>query len=125
MSDIQRSHVGKHLSEVAEYQGVLYLAGQVADDIEQDMEGQTRQVLAAVDRLLAEHRSDKSRILQCLIYISDMTKFAAMNAVWDAWVVPGCTPPRATVEVQLASCRKLIEVVVTAAVDTVGSATPA
>lgn len=123
MNEIHRSYVGKRLSEVAEYQGVLYLGGQVANDIEQDMEGQTRQVLAAVDRLLAEHRSDKSRILQCLIYISDMTKFAAMNAVWDAWVVPGHTPPRATVEVQLASNRKLIEVVVTAAVNTVGVST--
>lgn len=115
MNEIQRSHVGKRLSEVAVYQGVVYLAGQVASDPSQDMTGQTRQVLADVDSLLDEHDSDKTRILHCLIYISDMSQFAEMNAVWDKWVVPGHTPPRATVQAQLASPQKLIEVVVTAA----------
>ncbi|MGH8808371.1 MAG: RidA family protein [Noviherbaspirillum sp.] len=115
MSDIQRSHVGKRLSEIAEYQGVIYLAGQVATNVEQGMRGQTEEVLACVDRLLAEKGSDKSRILQCLIYISDMSLFQEMNEVWDAWVSPGNTPPRATVQAQLASPKKLIEVVVTAA----------
>lgn len=115
MSQIKRSHVGKRLSEVAEYQGVLYLAGQVATKVEEDMRGQTAQVLASVDRLLEEHGSDKSRILQCLIYISDMSQFPEMNEVWDAWVAGGNAPPRATVETRLASPKKLIEVVVTAA----------
>lgn len=115
MHQIKRSHIGPRLSEVAEYQGVLYLAGQVAEDTEQDMRGQTNEVLAHVDRLLAEHGSDKSRILQCLIYISDMAHFSEMNEVWDAWVAPGNTPPRATVEARLASSRKLVEIVVTAA----------
>lgn len=115
MNEIRRSHVGTRLSEVAEYQGVLYLAGQVAKNTEQDISGQTREVLAAVDRLLEEHGSDKTRILQCLIYISDMKLFAEMNAVWDAWVVPGHTPPRATVEAKLASPNKYVEVVVVAA----------
>lgn len=116
MNEIQRSHVGKRLSEVAVYQGVVYLAGQVASDPYQDMAGQTRQVLSDVDSLLDEHNSDKTRILQCLIYISDMSQFAEMNSVWDKWVVSGYTPPRATVQAQLASPQKLIEVVVTAAV---------
>lgn len=115
MNEIKRSHVGKRLSEVAEYQGVLYLAGQVATDVEQGMRGQTAQVLASVDKLLEEHGSDKSRILQCMIYISDMSLFSEMNEVWDAWVPPGNAPPRATVEAKLASPRKLIEVVVKAA----------
>ncbi len=115
MNEIRRSHVGKRLSEVAEHQGVLYLAGQVADDVNQDIRGQTAQVLASVDRLLEEHGSDKTKILQCLIYISDMAMFAQMNEVWDAWVPAGDAPPRATVEARLASPKKLIEVVVVAA----------
>lgn len=115
MSAISRSHVGKRLSEVARYNGVLYLAGQVADDVTQDIKGQTAQVLAAVDKLLEEHGSDKTKILQCLIYISDMAHFRQMNEVWDAWVAPGCAPPRATVEARLASSAKLVEIVVTAA----------
>jgi enamine deaminase RidA (YjgF/YER057c/UK114 family) len=116
MSEIMRSHVGKRLSEVARYNDVIYLAGQVADDVTQDIKGQTAQVLASVDHLLEEHGSDKTKILQCLIYISDMALFQQMNEVWDAWVAPGCTPPRATVEAKLASPAKLVEIVVTAAI---------
>lgn len=116
MPEIKRSHVGKRLSEVAVHQGTIYLAGQVPSDVSQDMAGQTRQVLAAIDSLLAQHGSDKSRILSCQIFLSDMSQVAAMNEVWDAWVVPGHTPPRATVGAVLASPEKLIEVVIVASV---------
>lgn len=112
---IQRLHVGKRLSEVAIHNGVVYLAGQVAEDPSQDMTGQTRQVLAAIDRLLAEGGSDKSRILQTTIFVADMSEFAAMNAVWDAWVLQGQTPPRATVEAKLARPEYRVEVKVVAA----------
>ncbi|MFS8977743.1 RidA family protein [Cupriavidus necator] len=116
MPEIQRSHVGKRLSQAAVHQGVLYLAGQVPGDVSQDMDGQTRQVLASVDALLAGHGSDKARILSCQIFLTDMSQVAAMNEVWDAWVAPGHTPPRATVGATLASPEKLIEVVIVAAV---------
>ena len=116
MSNIQRFHVGARMSEAAVYNGTVYLAGQVADDGSQDISGQTRQVLAAIDRLLAEAGSDKSRILRAQIFIADLAEFAAMNAVWEAWVVPGHTPPRATVQAALAKPEWKIEIVVTAAV---------
>jgi enamine deaminase RidA (YjgF/YER057c/UK114 family) len=38
-----------------------------------------------------------------------------MNAVWDAWVSPGNTPARATVEVKLAAPQFHVEIMVTAA----------
>jgi enamine deaminase RidA (YjgF/YER057c/UK114 family) len=113
---IQRFHVGPRMSETAVHQGVVYLAGQVADDANQDITGQTRQVLAAIDRLLAEAGSSKAHILRAQIYIVDLAEFDAMNAVWEAWVVPGHTPPRATVQANLAKPGWKIEVVVTAAV---------
>jgi enamine deaminase RidA (YjgF/YER057c/UK114 family) len=116
MSPIQRFHVGVRMSETAVYNGTVYLAGQVADDGSQDITGQTRQVLAAIDRLLAEAGSDKSRILRAQIFITDLAEFAAMNAVWEAWVVPSHTPPRATVQAALAKPEWKIEIVVTAAV---------
>jgi enamine deaminase RidA (YjgF/YER057c/UK114 family) len=112
---IQRLHVGPRLSEVAIHQGVVYLAGQVAEDPSQDMAGQTRQVLAAIDRLLAEAGSDKSRLLQVTIFVTSMAEFPAMNAVWDAWVVPGQTPPRATVQAALARPEYKVEIKVIAA----------
>ncbi|KRB72975.1 RidA family protein [Noviherbaspirillum sp. Root189] len=116
MNQLQRSHVGPRLSEVAHYEGVLYLAGQVTNDTKQDITGQTAEVLTMIDTLLEEHGSDKTRILSCMIYLADMSMFKQMNAVWDAWVVPGATPPRATVEAKLASPQNLIEIVITAAV---------
>lgn len=111
---IERLHVGERLSEAAVCGSTVYLAGQIAEDATQGIEGQTREVLGHVDRLLAEAGSDKSRILMCQIFLADIQDIAAMNAVWDAWVAPGHAPPRATVEARLARPEWLIEVVVTA-----------
>jgi enamine deaminase RidA (YjgF/YER057c/UK114 family) len=112
---IERFHVGPRLSDMAVHNGTIYLAGQVAEDTSQDMAGQTRQILATIDKLLAEAGSDKTRILSTTIYVTDMADFPAMNAAWDAWVVPGATPPRATVEAQLAKAAYKVEIQVIAA----------
>lgn len=116
MSSIQRFDVGPRMSEMAVHQGVVYLAGQIAEDGSQDITGQTRQVLGAIDALLARAGSDKSKILRAQIYLADLAEFDAMNTVWEAWVVPGHTPPRATVQARLAKPEWKIEIVVTAAV---------
>ncbi len=113
--NLQRFHVGPRLSETAVFNKVVYLAGQIPDDATQGIEGQTQQVLAHVDRLLAEAGSDKTRILSCQIFLKDISLIAAMNTVWDAWVANGNSPPRATVEAKLANPDWLIEIVVTAA----------
>jgi len=113
---IQRFDVGARMSEMAVHNGTVYLAGQIADDATQDIAGQTSQVLAAVDALLARAGSDKSKILMAQIFLVDLADFDGMNAVWDAWVSAGHTPPRATVQAALAKPGWKIEVVVTAAV---------
>jgi enamine deaminase RidA (YjgF/YER057c/UK114 family) len=113
--EIKRLHVGKTLSEVAIHNGTVYLAGQIAEDLTQDIAGQTKEVLGHIDRLLAEAGSDKSRILMCQIFLSELEDFAAMNAVWNEWVAQGNTPPRATVQAKLAKPEWLVEMVVTAA----------
>jgi enamine deaminase RidA (YjgF/YER057c/UK114 family) len=116
-TEIRRYHVGKRLSEMAVHDGTVYLAGQVAEDATQDIRGQTAQVLAAVDRLLAEAGSHRSRILRAEIILADLAAdFAAMNEVWEAWVPAGNAPPRATVQARLARPEWKIEIVVTAAV---------
>jgi enamine deaminase RidA (YjgF/YER057c/UK114 family) len=112
---VQRFDVGARLSEMAVHNGVAYLAGQVPEDASQDIQGQTAQVLAAIDALLARAGSDKSRILMAQIYLADLADFAGMNEAWDAWVAPGNAPPRATVQAALADPAWKIEVVVTAA----------
>jgi enamine deaminase RidA (YjgF/YER057c/UK114 family) len=112
---LKRLHVGPRMSEAVVHNGTVYLAGQVADDPSEDTGGQTRQVLAAIDRLLAECGSDKTRILSAQIFLADIADFATMNAVWDAWVPAGHTPARATVESRLASPKYRVEVKVIAA----------
>lgn len=112
---IQRFDVGPRMSEAVVHQGVAYLAGQVPEDGALDIGGQTRQVLAAIDALLAEVGSDKTRILRAQVYLADIGDFAGMNAAWDAWVPAGHTPARATVEARLARPDWKIEIVVTAA----------
>jgi enamine deaminase RidA (YjgF/YER057c/UK114 family) len=112
---IKRIETGPRLSQAVVHGDTVYVAGQVATDTAADMAGQTRQVLASIDRLLAAAGTDKSRILTATIYIADMGAFAAMNTVWDAWVPAGATPARATVEVRLATPAYLIEIAVTAA----------
>ena len=113
--DITRLHVGQRLSEVAIHNGTIYLAGQIAEETVPDIAAQMREVLGHIDRLLAEAGSDKTCILNCQIYLSNIDDFAGMNAVWDDWAASGHTPPRATVEARLANPACLVEIVVTAA----------
>jgi enamine deaminase RidA (YjgF/YER057c/UK114 family) len=113
---LRRFHVGDRLSEIAVFNGTVYLAGQVPEDTTQDARGQTRQVLAMVDRLLAEAGSSKAHILMAQIFLADLADYDGMNAAWDEWVAPGDTPPRATVQARLAKPEWRVEVVVTAAV---------
>lgn len=116
MSDIKRLEMGKRLSEVAVHNGVVYLAGQVPTDSTKDIEGQTAEVLAAIDRLLASAGSDKTRILMAQIFLANMQEFDGMNKAWDAWVPAGNAPPRATVEARLANPDLKVEIVIKAAV---------
>jgi enamine deaminase RidA (YjgF/YER057c/UK114 family) len=112
---VQRFDVGARMSEMAVHGGLCWLAGQVAADATQNVAGQTRQVLAAIDALLARAGTDRTKIVMCQVYLADIGDFPAMNAVWDAWVPAGHTPPRATVQAALARPEWKIEVVVTAA----------
>ncbi|WP_297401046.1 RidA family protein [Hydrogenophaga sp.] len=113
--DITRLGMASRYSEAAVYNGVVYLAGMVPERGDTDIAGQTEDVLGQVQQRLVEAGSDKSRILRAQIYLKDIGDIAAMNTVWDAWVVPGTAPPRATVQAALANPAWRIEIVVTAA----------
>lgn len=113
--DIQRLHVAARYSEAAVFNGVVYLAGMVPECEAQDIGAQTSDVLRQIELRLLEAGSDKTRILRTQIYLKDIQDIAVMNGVWDAWVVVGTAPPRATVQAALANPDWRIEVVVTAA----------
>jgi enamine deaminase RidA (YjgF/YER057c/UK114 family) len=116
---IERHGVAARYSESAVFNGVVYLAGMVPERGDTDIRGQTQDVLDQVQFRLQEAGSDKSRILRAQIFLADITDIGAMNEVWDAWVVPGTAPPRATVQAALANPDWKIEVVVTGAQGTV------
>jgi enamine deaminase RidA (YjgF/YER057c/UK114 family) len=113
---ITRARAGPRMSQAVVHGGTIYLAGQVADKAKGKSVGeQTKEILAQIDRLLAEAGSDKTRILSTTIYLADITTFAEMNAVWDAWVAPGHAPARATVEAKLAAPAYTVEIACIAA----------
>jgi enamine deaminase RidA (YjgF/YER057c/UK114 family) len=112
--NIDRIGVGKRMSEAVVHNGVVYVAGQVGQP-GADVETQARQALAEVDRILAQAGTDKTRILQTIVWLADIADFDRMNGVWDAWVAPGHTPARATGEARLATPDYKVEFIVTAA----------
>lgn len=113
---IQRIDAGNRMSEACIHGGLVYLAGQIPETLDADIETQTGEVLAAIDALLAQAGSDKARILRAQIFLADIADFSGMNRAWDAWVVPGNAPARATVEAKLANPGWKVEIVVTAVV---------
>ena len=115
-SAIDRRHVGARLCETAIHNGTVYLAGQIPENSPgADIKTQTQEVLGHIDRLLGEAGSSKQSILQCQIYLTDISEIGQMNEVWDAWVSPGNTPARATVEAKLVAPEYKVEIAVVAA----------
>lgn len=115
MAIIERKETKQRMSRVVIHQGTVYLCGQVAADASKGIEEQTQTMLDKVDALLLSANSDREHMLSATIYIKDMADFAAMNAVWDAWVPQGHAPARACVQAAMARSELLVEISVVAA----------
>jgi enamine deaminase RidA (YjgF/YER057c/UK114 family) len=116
MSDIRRIDPGPRLCEASVYGNRIHCSGMIPEDTSLDITGQVKQALAEIDSLLAKGGSDKTKILSAVIWLADIGDFAAMNAVWDAWAVPGQTPARATVEAKMNDPKMKVEIMVVAAI---------
>jgi enamine deaminase RidA (YjgF/YER057c/UK114 family) len=113
---IQRIQAGPRMSKAVVHGDTVYLAGIVAEAPKgKGVAQQATDILAQIDGLLAAAGTGKSKLLSANIWLASMADFAEMNAVWDAWVSPGNTPARATVEARLASPDCKIEIMVVAA----------
>ncbi|WP_386625562.1 RidA family protein [Sulfitobacter geojensis] len=110
---IKRSEPDNRMSQTVVYGDMIYLAGQIGSGA--DVTAQTKDMLAEVDRLLADAGSSKSQILSATIWLADIATISEMNAVWDAWINPANPPARACVEARLATPEFLVEVMITAA----------
>jgi enamine deaminase RidA (YjgF/YER057c/UK114 family) len=112
---ITRHDQSSILAQAVVHGDTVYLAGVVAKDVEQDVKGQTKQVLDEIDRLLAKCGSGKSKVLSATIWVTDIRNRAPMNEVWTAWVDKSNMPARACVEAKLADPKALVEIMVIAA----------
>src|SRR5512143_3005144 len=113
---IQRFETGPRMSQVVVHGNTVYLAGVVANQTAgESVTKQTQEILSIIDGHLAKAGTDKSKLLSATIYITDMTTFPEMDAVWDTWVSQGNTPARATVEAKLAAPKYNVEIMVIAA----------
>ena len=115
MSDIKRIDQSARRSRALVHGGLVYLSGQVPDDRSGDIAAQARQVLAKIDDLLAQAGTDKSRLLSAQIWLKSMDDFPGLNAVWDAWVIPGQTPTRCCGKVEMNDPQCRVEIVAVAA----------
>jgi enamine deaminase RidA (YjgF/YER057c/UK114 family) len=112
---IRRIDVGPRMSQIVIHDNTVYLAGQVGEP-GGNVASQTRDILKTIDELLAKAGTDKTKIVQAIIWLADMSTFAEMNAEWDKWVPQGNTPARATGEAKLATPDYLVEIIITAAI---------
>ena len=110
----QRHGSTRRYSDSVVHNGTDYLV-EVPSNLDADITGQTENLLASIERLLAQAGSDKSRLLMATIYLADMADYGAMNAVWDAWLPEGSAPARACVQASLANPGFRVEIVLTAA----------
>lgn len=116
MIPITRKQTTARMSKIVTHHRTVYLCGQVADNAEDPIGPQTRNMLAKVDALLQEAGSGRDHILSAIVYLREMKDFAPMNKVWDDWVPEGHAPARACVEARLARPDLLVEVSIIAAV---------
>jgi enamine deaminase RidA (YjgF/YER057c/UK114 family) len=113
---IQRFENGPRMSRVVVHNDTVYLAGLTADKTAgQSVGEQTKEILEKIDGLLKQGGTDKSKLVQAVIWLQDIRTVDEFNKVWDAWVVGGSGPARACVEARLQSPAKMVEVMVTAA----------
>lgn len=115
MNDITRLDPEERLTGAVIYNGLVHLAGQIADNDSLDAEGQMADILRQVDAILAKAGTDKSRLLSVQIFLADMKDMAAMNRAWDAWLDQNNKPARATVEAKLAQPTWKVELTAIAA----------
>ena len=117
MADVKRIDPGPRMSGAVVHGNTVYLAGMTARGaaVGKSVADQTKSVLERIDATLAQAGTDKSKLLSANIWLTDIKTWAEMNTVWDAWVAPGSTPARATVEAKLAAPGLDVEIMVVAA----------
>lgn len=112
---IERIDTNARSSKIVKHNGVAYITGQVAEG--DTIQEQTRIMLDKLEALLIQAGSSKEQMLRATIWLADMSDFAGLNEVWNAWVPEGHAPARACGEAKLARPELKVEIIVDAAYD--------
>jgi enamine deaminase RidA (YjgF/YER057c/UK114 family) len=85
------------------YKGLVWVLG-MSDDFTLSFEKQAERAFAALDRGLAQGGSDRSRLLNVQVYLSDIGRKTEFDRMWAAWVGgdPRGWPMRSCVQVTFA-----------------------
>ena len=101
------------LSPAVKLGNMVYTSGQVGVDPKTEklagpgIEEQTRQVLDNIKMLLEAAGSSMDKVVKCLVFITDMKNFQAMNDVYKTYFA-GNPPARSCVEVSALARPELI-----------------
>lgn len=90
------------------FRDLIFMSGQLGEGT--TIEEQTASTLAGLEKALAQAGSDKTKILELTIWLSDLKDYDGMNQVYDKWITPGSPPPRACVQATLAKPEWKIEI---------------
>jgi enamine deaminase RidA (YjgF/YER057c/UK114 family) len=113
---LKRIGAGNRMSDAVIHGDKIYLSGYVAEKtVGKSVKEQTKDILDQIDETLKEAGTDKSKVIKANIWLTDIKSWAEMNEAWDAWVVAGQAPARATVEAKLAAPGLDVEIMVEAA----------
>eukprot|EP00607_Mallomonas_marina_P000176 CAMPEP_0182428016 /NCGR_PEP_ID=MMETSP1167-20130531/20955_1 /TAXON_ID=2988 /ORGANISM="Mallomonas Sp, Strain CCMP3275" /LENGTH=108 /DNA_ID=CAMNT_0024610641 /DNA_START=220 /DNA_END=543 /DNA_ORIENTATION=+ len=98
---INRFDVDDRYSDAIQCGNMVFISGQVGGG--STAEEATEEALSDVDKALMKAGTDKSKVVECTIWLSNMAAdYEGMNKVYDKWVVPGKPPCRACVQATLA-----------------------
>ncbi len=112
---IVRSGTTPMWSDTASFGGLVFLC-EVAEDSSGDIAAQTAQVLAGLEKRLAEAGSDVSRLLMATIYLPYREDRPRFNELWAQWIPAGCAPVRACIHAALVDASMRLEIQAIAAV---------
>ena len=112
---IQRLNSNQIMSAVTIHHQTVYLSGQVPNSTDLDVRGQTQEVFAKIEELLALANTDKSRLISAQLFVKHLDDFQTVNQLWVEWLQGHGTPARATLQADLVNPDWLIEIAVIAA----------
>jgi 2-iminobutanoate/2-iminopropanoate deaminase len=108
-------------SQAVIHEGVLYASGQIPIDpatntlVEGDIERQTEQVFANLRAVLEAAGTSLDRVLRATVYLTDLSLFSRVNAVYARHFSGDPKPARATVQAAALPLAAQVEIDVIAA----------